>query len=57
MLLNGFIPGVWGEIELAWPCDEPLIAMDGLEPLRVLYGFEDAVQVGFPKLNSLRIAG
>jgi hypothetical protein len=36
MLLNGFIHGVGGEIELARPFDEPLIAMDALEQLRIL---------------------
>jgi hypothetical protein len=51
MLLNGFIHGVGGEIELARPFDEPLVAMDVLEQLRILQGFEDSVQVGFPQLN------
>jgi hypothetical protein len=36
MLLNGFIHGVGGEIELARPFDEPLVAMDVLEQLRIL---------------------
>ena len=31
MLLNGFIHGVGGEVELARPFDEPLVAMDVLE--------------------------
>ena len=36
MLLNRFIHGVGGEIELARPFDKPLIAMDVLEQLRIL---------------------
>ena len=36
MLLNGFIHGVGGEVELARPFDEPLIAMDVPEQLRIL---------------------
>jgi hypothetical protein len=36
MLLNGFIHGVGGQIELARPFDEPLITMDALEQLRIL---------------------
>jgi hypothetical protein len=36
MLLNGFIHGIGGEIELARPFDEPLVAMDALEQLRIL---------------------
>jgi hypothetical protein len=36
MLLNGFIHGIGGEIELARPFDEPLITTDALEQLRIL---------------------
>jgi hypothetical protein len=35
MLLNGVIHGVGGEVELARPFDEPLIAMDMPEQLRI----------------------
>jgi hypothetical protein len=36
VLLNGFIHSIGGEIELARPFNEPLVAMDLLEQLRIL---------------------